>query len=90
MDDGVLVLSESWYPGWRARIGDRILPIHPTNVALQGVVIPAGHHTVMFEFVPRAFYAGLAISTLTLLVLLVLMKRGGRKNGTAASRGPAK
>lgn len=69
---GFLVLSESAYPGWRARIGDTTLPVHRTNVSLQGVLVPPGHHVVAFEFVPRTLRAGAAVSALALIVLVGL------------------
>jgi hypothetical protein len=67
---GFLVLSESYYPGWRARIGEQILPVHPANVSLQGVIVPPGHHVVEFEFVSSTLRSGTALSALSLVVLL--------------------
>ena len=70
---GFLVLSESFYPGWRARIGDRILPVQRTNVSLQGVVIPPGQHVVVFELASNTFRLGAAITVLTAVALAVLV-----------------
>jgi hypothetical protein len=70
---GFLVLSEAYYPGWRARIGDRVIPVQRANVSLQGVPLPAGRHTVVFEFVSTALRAGAAISALGLMVVVVLV-----------------
>ena len=75
---GFLVLSESFYPGWRARIGDRILPVYPTDVSLQGVSVPAGRHIVEFELVSTTLRAGAAVSTLALVALLLVAWRGTR------------
>lgn len=72
---GFLVLSEGWYPDWRARVDDRVVPIHVANVSLQGIVIPGGRHTVTFEFISTAFRAGLAASALALLVLVFVAWR---------------
>jgi hypothetical protein len=72
---GFLVLSESYYPGWRARIGDRVLPVQRTNVSLQGVVVPPGHHVVVFELVSNTFRLGAAVTVLAAVALAVL---GGR------------
>jgi hypothetical protein len=69
---GFLVLSESFYPGWRARIGDRIVPVHRTNLSLQGVAVPPGQHIVTFEFVPASFHMGAALSLGALVGLTVL------------------
>ena len=75
---GFLVLSESFYPGWRARIGDRVLPVYRTNVSLQGVPLPPGRHTVEFELVSTTLRAGAAVSGLALVVLLLVAWRGTR------------
>ena len=63
------MLSESFYPGWRARINDRILPVYRTNVSLQGVALPPGRHVVEFELVSSTLRTGAAVSALALLVL---------------------
>ena len=75
---GFLVLSESFYPGWKARIGDRILPVYRTNVSLQGVAVPPGEHVVEFELISSTLRAGTAVSTLALVVLLFVAWRGAR------------
>ena len=75
---GFLVLSESFYPGWRARIGDRILPVYPTNISLQGVSVPAGRHTVEFELISTTLRAGAVVSGLALMTLLIVAWRGTR------------
>jgi uncharacterized membrane protein YfhO len=66
------VLSESYYPGWRARIGERIVPVHRTNLSLQGVPVPPGQHIVTFEFAPASFRIGATLSLGTLVGLAVL------------------
>ena len=75
---GFLVLSESFYPGWKARIGDRILPVYRTNVSLQGVAVPPGEHVVEFELISSTLRAGTAVSVLALVVLLFVAWRGAR------------
>jgi hypothetical protein len=71
-DGGFLVLSESYYPGWRARIGERIVPVHRTNLSLQGVAVPPGQHIVTFEFAPASLRAGAALSLTALIGLASL------------------
>ena len=70
---GFLVLSESYYPGWRARIdhGDW-QPVHPAFLALQGLEVPSGEHVVDFEFVPRSRQLGAGISAVGILALAMM------------------
>lgn len=69
---GFLVLSESFYPGWRVRIGDRLLPVRRTNLSLQGIAVPPGEHEVTFEFASRTLAAGAAASGFAVVGLVVL------------------
>jgi hypothetical protein len=72
---GFLVLSEAFYPGWTARIGERRLLVRRVNVSLQGVVVPPGRHTVTFEFSPSSFWIGAALTTLGLIAVLALISK---------------
>jgi len=46
--DRLLVLSDSYYPSWRATIDGDDTKIYKTNYAFRGVVVPEGDHTVEF------------------------------------------
>ncbi len=70
---GFLVLSEVYYPGWRARIDGTVTPVIPTDIALQGVPIPPGEHTVVFEFVPSSLRLGAALSLVGMLTIAGLL-----------------
>ncbi|MEK6280508.1 MAG: YfhO family protein [Acidobacteriota bacterium] len=64
-----LVTSDVYYPGWQASVNGNPVEIFRTNYALRGVQVPAGRNTVRFEFKPKTFYYGFAISALSLLAL---------------------
>lgn len=67
----LLVISDTYYPGWRAEIDGAPAEIWPTDVALRGVVLPPGNHTVTLTYQPTTFYTGVGLSLLTALVLIV-------------------
>jgi hypothetical protein len=69
---GLLVLSEIWYPGWRARDNGAKTAILRTDVLLRGVYLDAGSHTVELDYQPWTIQIGLAISSSVALVLLAL------------------
>jgi hypothetical protein len=67
----LLCLDELFYPGWTAKIDGQTTAIHRANVISRAVVVPAGRHTVTFEYRPKYFYAGLVISLLTWVAALI-------------------
>ena len=67
-----LVTSDAFYPGWTAKIDGAPAQLYRTDYALRGVSVPAGTHTVRFEFRPRSFYYGLVVSGISLLGLIAV------------------
>ncbi|GAB4534438.1 MAG: hypothetical protein Kow0063_17530 [Anaerolineae bacterium] len=67
--DAYLVLSEVWYPGWRATVDGDTVPILRANYAFRAVRLEAGQHRVRMTFAPRSWTSGLALTSLTFLVL---------------------
>ncbi len=71
---GWLVLLESFDPGWRATVDGRPVPILRANGLFQAIAIPAGTHTVRWEYWPISWPIGIA---LTLVSLLTTVGVGG-------------
>jgi hypothetical protein len=64
----LLVISDAWHPGWRATIDGVEAPIHRANYMFRGVFVPAGEHTVRFDYWPVNFGWYLAASALGLCI----------------------
>lgn len=79
----VLVLSDLFFPGWKATVDGRQVPIHRVDYLLRGVVVMPGRHTVDFRYEPATWRAGLAISAVSLLVLVGLAAAGWRRQRPA-------
>jgi len=77
-DESYLVLSDTHYPGWKATLNGAPVPIHRANYALRAVKLPAGAHRVRFEYHPRSFQVGLALTLLTAAGLVALVLLRGR------------
>lgn len=60
-----LVVSDSFYPGWHATVDGVPARLLRADYALRAVALPAGTHTIVFQFRPRSFYAGAAITLAT-------------------------
>jgi hypothetical protein len=74
-----LVLSEMYFPGWQARVDGVSTPIYRTNYLFRGIVVPAGQHTVTFDYRPRSVLVGAAISGVSLLFVLMVRAAGRRR-----------
>ncbi len=48
----LLVLSDSFYPGWEAKIDDVKTEILPANINQRAVIVPEGKHRVVFAYHP--------------------------------------
>lgn len=70
--DAVLVLTDAYFPGWKAYVDGVEAPIFPVYYAFRGVVVSAGGHTVEFKYEPASFTGGLTLSTVALLTCAVL------------------
>jgi hypothetical protein len=68
----ILVLSEAFYPGWKACLDDREVKIYQANFAFRAVPLPAGMHTVTFVYDPISFRIGKAITIFTLITFIFL------------------
>jgi hypothetical protein len=67
---GLLVVSESYAPGWQAYVDGQPALVVPTDVFLRGVYLDAGSHDVRLVYAPRSFTIGVAISITTLVMLI--------------------
>jgi Bacterial membrane protein YfhO len=70
-----LVLTDTWFPGWTARLDGGDVPIARANHAFRAVALPAGHHRVEFTFRPRGLRLGAAITLVSLGAVLALLFR---------------
>ena len=77
--EGLLVLSNIYYPGWRAKLDGAPVEIQRVNGIFQGVFLPAGRHQVDLRFEPASFQWGAWIS-LAGLLLMAGVVAGGFKN----------
>jgi hypothetical protein len=77
-----LVLSDTHYPGWTARVGDEAVDVLLANYKFRAVYLPPGTHTVTFEFEPGSVRLGMAITLATIGTLaigVILLSRKPRR-----------
>jgi hypothetical protein len=67
---GVLVLSEAYYPGWRAWEDNREVEVMRANYLFRAVELPAGTHRVRLLYDPAWFKIGVGLFAVTMLALI--------------------
>ncbi|MFB0533554.1 MAG: YfhO family protein, partial [Anaerolineae bacterium] len=68
---GLLVLSELWYPGWRAYDNGQEVKSHRANYVLRSVYLEEGRHTIEFVYDPFSVKLGCRVSAGAVLGLAV-------------------
>jgi len=76
----LLVVTDTWYPGWRAWVDGVESPVFRANAHFRGVAVPAGASRVDLRFEPWTFRTGATISTAALLIILGLIGGAVLKN----------
>jgi hypothetical protein len=70
---GILILNDTWWPGWRVYVDGVEQAILKVNFAFRGVFLPAGVHRVEFVYRPVPLLVSLGISTLTLVLTIIVI-----------------
>jgi hypothetical protein len=75
--EGVLVLADTYYPGWRAFVDEVPTRIFPANIYQRAVIVPGGVHTITFRYQPEslALGTGISITALILTAYLAVSRR---------------
>ncbi|MGP8245443.1 MAG: YfhO family protein [Bryobacteraceae bacterium] len=61
----LLRIAVPYFPGWRAEVDGRALPVFPVDLALSGVAVPPGSHELVFRYESNWFRTGALISVVS-------------------------
>jgi hypothetical protein len=78
-EPALLFFGDNYHPGWRAYVDGQERPILRADYAFMAVAVPAGECTVVFQFQPSVFTAGLAVSGAGLLGYLAALAVAARR-----------
>ncbi len=76
---GLLVVAESWDPGWSARLDGQSARLLRVNHSQIGLPLPEGPHRISLSHRPRGFAAGLLVMLVAVGVLGVDLARESRR-----------
>ncbi len=74
-----LFLSDTWYPGWKARVDGQPAAIFPANVAGRTLWVPQGTHQVEFVFESGPLRLGSLLALVASLLLVLIGVRFRRQ-----------
>jgi hypothetical protein len=70
---GLLVMSDLWFPGWKARLDGAETGIYRANYTYRAVIVPAGAHTILFSYQPASFATAIFMTILGLAIFIILL-----------------
>lgn len=74
----LLVLTDAWYPGWKAWVDGEPAFMYRANYVFRAVPVPAGEHSVLFRYEPDSVRYGLSVSIASAIALLILFQNRKR------------
>jgi hypothetical protein len=77
--NGWLVLSDMYYPGWKAFVDGEETPILRANCAFRAVGLGPGRHSVVWEYSPRGVRLGWSLTITALAIVLAGIVLTGRR-----------
>lgn len=66
----LIVVADSFYPGWELTIDGNKQDILPVNINSRGVIVPPGEHQIEMSYQPASLAKGAVISSVTLAAIL--------------------
>jgi hypothetical protein len=69
---GWLILRDLHYPGWKALVDGRPVPLYAADGVFRAVRLEAGSHEVAFRYRPISLFLGVILTLLTIVGLAVL------------------
>jgi hypothetical protein len=70
---GLVILADTFDPGWSLTIDGTPAPIFRTNRLMRGAAVKAGRHTLAYTYNPASFRLGAGMSIAGLLALIALV-----------------
>jgi hypothetical protein len=88
----LLVIADTWYPGWTAHVDGAPVEIFRVNGLFRGIFLPPGQHRVELRYRPRYWTSTILVSVIAAIVLgaCVVSAIGRRSSRSAMPKHAAK
>jgi hypothetical protein len=77
---GVLVLTDAFYPGWKAFVDGKETPIYRANYLFRGIALAKGQHKIEFLYRPSSFAYGVVFACFALAIIFASLFAQLQKN----------
>lgn len=71
--NALLFLSDNYFPGWKAYIDGKLTRVYRADYTFRAVVMPVGHHTVIFRYEPFSWTLAKFVTGGGLILLFLLI-----------------
>ena len=75
-DGASLVVSENYYPGWKATVDGKAAPVGRVDYTFLGVELPAGARSVQLDFTSPTYERGKVITWIAILFGFLMLAAG--------------
>jgi uncharacterized membrane protein YfhO len=76
---GMLILGDSYFPGWAATVDGKPTQVYEAYTAERGVMVDKAKHPIEMRYQPASVFAGLAMTLLGIFGAVVLSVRSRRR-----------
>jgi len=66
--EGYLLLTDTFYPGWKATVNGKKAKIYLSDFAFRAAKIPKGECLIKFQFQPKSYQYGLLVSSIAAIL----------------------
>jgi uncharacterized membrane protein YfhO len=67
VNKGLLLLTDSYYPGWEAKVDGISTLIYRADYSFRAIEVPQGNHEIEFSYFPPSFRIGIYLAIIGLL-----------------------
>jgi hypothetical protein len=67
---GFLILGDTYFPGWKAFVDGKRVPVYRADYLLKAVAMESGNHRVVFLYQPLSFHIGLGLTIISGVIIL--------------------